>query len=298
MSKSRDVDFVHELLAAPRDEIDRFLAAIVEGLSLPAILTDAIAYALLDGGKRLRPILAYVCGEAAGGDGAQTLPAGAAVELIHAFSLVHDDLPAMDNDTLRRGKPTLHIHAGEALAILAGDAMLALAFDVIRKSSLPDATRARLIGELADGTMGMIAGQVHDTLGGFGPDQSELERLRQIHWQKTGALIRASCRMGVIAVGGTENALEAVTGYAESIGLMYQIVDDLLDVEQPTEHTGKRTGKDGQAGKLTYPGVLGVEESRVEIQRLTDEAAAFARSLGPSTSTLISLLEYLGGRTR
>ncbi len=298
MSGSRDVDSVYELLAAPRDEIDRFLAALVEGLSLPAILTDAIAYALLDGGKRLRPILAYVCGEAAGGDGAQTLPAGAAVELIHAFSLVHDDLPAMDNDTLRRGKPTLHVHAGEALAILAGDAMLALAFDVIRRSSLPDATRTRLIGELADGTMGMIAGQVHDTLGGFGPERSELERLRQIHWQKTGALIRASCRMGVIAAGGTENALEAVTGYAESIGLMYQIVDDLLDVEQPAELTGKRTGKDGQAGKLTYPGVLGVEESRVEIQKLTDEAAAFARSLGPSAATLISFLEYLGGRTR
>jgi geranylgeranyl diphosphate synthase type II len=250
---------------------------------------------LLGGGKRLRPVLAWQSCVAAGGAGEDSLPAGAAVELVHAFSLVHDDLPSMDDDDLRRGKPTLHIHAGEAMAILAGDAMLAMAFGLLRERASP-ALAAALVRELADATMRMISGQVYDTLGGFPVGPSEAQRLELVHVNKTGALIRAGCRMGVLCGGGAATALDAATRYAESLGLMFQIVDDLLDVEGTPEQTGKRTRKDRDAGKLTYPGLLGVEGSRHEIQRLLGEAVAAVEPLGPRAEALRELARMMAER--
>lgn len=261
----------------------------------PESLREAVRYALLGGGKRLRPALAWQCCAAAGSPGERSLPAGAAVELVHAFSLVHDDLPAMDNDDLRRGRPTLHIHAGEAMAILAGDAMLALAFDVIARESPSAATAAALAGELTQATLGMIGGQVYDTLAGLPEGLSERERLELIHRSKTGALIRASCRMGVLISGHVE-ALDPMTAYADAVGLMFQIVDDLLDEEGTAEQTGKRTRKDRDAGKLTFPGALGVEASRREVDRLLEAAVDAVAAFGPEAEPLRDLARLMANR--
>ncbi len=282
-------------------EINAYLESYVRGLDLPPALIDAIGYALLGGGKRIRPILAWHACEAAGGEGPDALPACAAVELIHAFSLVHDDLPAMDDDDLRRGKPTLHIQHGEAMAILAGDAMLTLAFGVVQERLSP-ATASVVLGELTHGTEAMISGQVYDTLGGLPETMDVRERLACIHRNKTGALIRTACRAGGLCAGlapeTASGTMETLTRYAEAIGLMFQIVDDVLDVEQTSEHAGKRTGKDSEAGKLTYPGVLGLKESKAEIERLASEAAGAARSLGERAAPLATLSEYLARRTK
>lgn len=290
---------IEHLLAGPRERVDAYLSAYVAGLDLPASLADAIRYALLGGGKRLRPVLAWYASIAAGGSGEDCLAGAAAVELIHAFSLVHDDLPAMDDDDLRRGRPTLHIHAGEPMAILAGDAMLTLAFDVvIRDEALSEAARVATIRELTGGTTGMIAGQVFDTLGGLDAGLDDLAKLAAIHHNKTGALLRAACRIGVVAAAGSEKALADVSAYADAVGLMFQIVDDLIDVEQSAEHTGKRTGKDEDAGKLTYPAVVGIEDSWKEVGRLAEQACAAAGRFGPAGGPLLELARYMARRTR
>jgi geranylgeranyl diphosphate synthase, type II len=257
---------------------------------------EAIRYALLGGGKRLRPLLAWHCCEAVGGRGKAALPSAAAVELIHAFSLVHDDLPAMDDDDLRRGKPTLHIHAGEAMAILAGDAMMALAFKVLVERIADPAIARTLVQELTGATAAMIAGQVYDTLGGFPPGDQHLQ-LETIHRNKTGALIRVACRMGALSAGADDAALRAVTAYGEHIGLVFQIVDDLLDVEATPEQSGKRTRKDASAGKITYPAVLGLDASRAEVQRLTESAKYVLSPLGPRAAPLIDLAAAMANRT-
>jgi len=273
---------------APLIQIEAHLTRYADTLRLPAHLVAAVRYALLGGGKRLRPLLAWWACEAVGTPGIASVPAGIGAELIHAFSLVHDDLPALDNDDLRRGRPTLHKHAGEAMAVLAGDAMMALAFQSLVESGLPAGLAYRLVRELADGTMGMIAGQVYDTLGGLDPAADALTRVRTIHANKTGALIRASVRMGAMcglaagSAGGDATKvdvpeLRALTVYADSVGVVFQIADDLLDVEGTAEQTGKRTGKDAELGKLTYPGAIGIEASREQIRRLSDEAL---RALG------------------
>ncbi len=280
--------------------IDAHLAAVVHTLDLPLNLKEAIAYAALGGGKRIRPLLAWHSCVAVGAPGERSLSAGAAVEFIHAFSLVHDDLPALDNDDLRRGKPTLHIHAGEAMAILAGDALMALAFDVLDRHSPDPALTPALIAELSSATMGMIAGQVFDTLGGLPAGLSDRERLERIHRNKTGALIRAACRMGAVLGTGRaapdDSRLRAITRYAECVGLLFQIVDDLLDVESSPEQTGKRTRKDVDAGKVTYPSLLGVEGSRREVARLHAEALAAIGPLGPPADGLRALTTTLTER--
>lgn len=290
---------VTDLLEKPRRLVDEHLRRFLATAGLTPTLADAISYSLLSGGKRLRPVLCWYAGAAAGGEGPKTLSAGAAVELVHAFSLVHDDLPAMDDDDLRRGRPTLHIHAGEAMAILAGDAMLALAFDVIASDeSLPHAVVRSMLSELILGTRGMICGQVYDTLGGFADGLSERDRLELIHNNKTGALLRAAARMGVLAAEGSEEALTAITSYAEDAGLMFQIVDDLMDVRESSEHAGKRTGKDVAAGKLTFPSLLGVAGSEKEVERLCERAVESIRPLGSAADPLGVLVRYLACRTR
>lgn len=284
-------------------QIDDALAAFVAASDAPESLRDAVRYALLGGGKRLRPTLAWRSAEAVGGSGKDSLPGGMAVELVHAFSLVHDDLPALDNDDLRRGRPTLHRHAGEAMAVLAGDAMLNLAYEAVwrAENGLADAVRVALVRELGRGTRAMIAGQIHDTLGVDASDRlGPRQQLELIHRNKTGALIRAACRMGAILGGaGPDSAeLDAITRFADDLGLIFQIVDDLLDATGAPDTVGKATGKDATAGKLTYPLVLGLEGSRREVERLQADAEAALAPLGPSAGPLLDLSRAMARRDR
>jgi geranylgeranyl pyrophosphate synthase len=282
--------------------IEAHLASVLRRTDLPRELVEAMRYALLGGGKRLRPVLAWHACVAAGGPGETSLDAGAAVELVHAFSLAHDDLPAMDDDDLRRGKPTLHIHAGEAMAILAGDAMMSLAFQLLASSVADAGLSAALVRDLSDATTRMISGQVYDTLSAT--DGGDRARLELIHRNKTAALIRAACVMGARCGAGLsrpgEHAamLGAITRYGEDVGLMFQVVDDLLDVEMTSEQTGKRTRKDADAGKLTYPRLLGVEASRREVERLRVAAKTAVEPLGPAAGGLAALCDAMAARRR
>ena len=290
--------------ADPLPVIEAHLATWSRGFDLPPRLVHAVEYALLGGGKRTRPLLAWHASLAAGGTGHDALDAALAVELVHCFSLVHDDLPAMDDDDLRRGKPTLHRHAGEASAILAGDAMLALAFGVIADRSPTPALAAALAHELAQGSAGMIAGQIYDTLGGLPQGLDPESQARHIHERKTGALIVAACRMGarcgLHASGRADDrgVLPLITEYARAVGLMFQIADDLIDVEQPHDHAGKRTNKDKDAGKVTYPGVMGVAAARERLDRLHARALDRAAALGSNGQGLALLADSLARRTR
>jgi geranylgeranyl pyrophosphate synthase len=269
------------------ERVDTHLARFLDRRALPSKLDSAIRYSLLGGGKRIRPALAWYSAVACGTPGEHSLEAGAAVEMIHAFSLIHDDLPALDNDDLRRGRPTLHIHAGEAMAILAGDALLSMAYESTHEHPDPEIA-LRLSKELASGTRAMIEGQIFDTLGGLPDGIGEIEGVELIHRNKTGALLRASCRMGAVAAHADDRALDLLTAFSESIGLQFQIIDDLLDVEGSSQTVGKALGKDAAAGKRTYPEVVGVEESRRVAQRL-----------GSTASEALNELDALGlGDTR
>ncbi len=266
---------------------------------LPSNLLDAVRYSVLAGGKRLRPVLTLLSCDAVGGRRADAMNAAAAMELIHAFSLVHDDLPAMDDDCLRRGQPTLHVHAGEAMAILAGDAMMSLAFELVSGAHGDDKARCSAVTvELARGTTSMIGGQVYDTLGGFPDGMGDRERLELIHRNKTGALIRVACRIGGICGEADAKQLDALTRYGEAVGLMFQIVDDLLDVTQSSEHLGKTAGKDETAGKLTFPSTIGLERSQAEVQRLLEVAREAVAPLGEPAGGLQELAGYLAVRTK
>jgi geranylgeranyl pyrophosphate synthase len=297
---SRPDDLPPEVASAAA-RVDAFLDSYLKSVDLPANLVEAVGYSLLGPGKRARPLLVWHSFAAVAGPGVDPsacLPAGGAVELIHAFSLVHDDLPGLDNDDLRRGRPTLHRHTSEAMAILAGDCMLTLAFQLLTERFGDTPLAAKLCRELAQGTNGMIAGQVYDTLGGFAPDVPDERKLELIHRNKTGMLIRASCRMGAMCAGADAAALAAITRYADDLGLVFQIVDDLLDVTQTTEHLGKKAGKDIDAGKLTYPGVFGIERSRAEVRRLHQESLDVLAPFGAAANPLRQLADSLATRTR
>lgn len=270
----------------------------------PPALTEALTYAALSGGKRIRPLLCWHACVACLGHGESSLVAGAAIEMVHAFSLVHDDLPALDNDDLRRGRPTLHRHAGEAMAILAGDQLLVEAFDTLLHAPGPTpALRLALARELSDATSRMVGGQVYDTLGNLPANLDPHAQLRLIHENKTGALIRAACRMGALSALPNPDAAEsdprfsAIDAYASSLGLAFQIVDDLIDVTQTSEHAGKRTGKDQAGGKLTYPIVLGLDRSRTEVDRLRSHALDSLRTLGQPADDLRALASLICERT-
>lgn len=302
-SATNNEDVLLRAVMAPLPAIEAYMRAYVEGLDAPGNLIEALLYALLGPGKRVRPLLAWHCARAASPSGQPEacLAAACAVEMVHAFSLVHDDLPGLDNDDLRRGRPTLHRHTNEAMAILAGDSLLTLSFAVLVEK-YPAALGAALVSELASGTNAMIAGQIYDTLGGFPLGLSDEDKLRLIHRNKTGALIRAACRMGAMsALGGAAaepSRLASITAYAEAIGLMFQIVDDVLDVTQSTMHLGKKSGKDIDAGKLTYPGVLGLEASRERVRELHEVAIEALRPLGETSRPLADIADYLAVRTR
>jgi geranylgeranyl diphosphate synthase type II len=279
-------------------EVEEDLARRLAGVDGPEILREAMSYSVLGGGKRLRPVLALLSCEAAGGNRDWARAAAAALELVHTFSLIHDDLPAMDDDDIRRGRPTLHVHAGEAMAVLAGDALMSLAFEWLAEAGRDGAMTGRLVRELAAATSRMIDGQVYDTLGGLPPEYDRRQQLDVIHRNKTAALIRASCTVGAICADAPPGILDAIADYGEAAGLMFQIVDDLLDVTQSAEHIGKATNKDGPAGKLTYPGVHGDQASRQAVERLRAQAHEALDPLGAAGRPLRELCDYMAVRTK
>lgn len=294
-------DDLSHYLQTQRVQVERQLDAFLQPTEgCPASLLEAVRYSLLAPGKRLRPLLVILAAEACGGGDA--VPAGCAVEMIHAYSLIHDDLPAMDDDDLRRGQPTCHVQFGEALAILAGDALLTMAFQVLAEN-YPPATAAACCRELARGAgaAGMVGGQVDDlalekSSGKSRESESQYSVLESLHARKTGALFRACLRMGAYVAQGQQpggprlGLLAALDVYGRCFGQAFQITDDLLDVEGNAEQTGKRVGKDAARGKLTYPGSLGIAESRRLAEQLCDEARGHLAILGPAGDRLAALV--------
>jgi geranylgeranyl diphosphate synthase, type II len=267
-----------EYIATQQKRVDHALDLCVPAESVnPSTIHRAMRYSLFAGGKRIRPLLAMAAADAVCDDAIGIESAACVLELIHTYSLIHDDLPALDNDDLRRGRPTCHKVFGDAMAILAGDALLTLAFEVLSKLDPIDPDRRiQLVRELAtaSGTVGgMIGGQVNDLEGeGKHPTAHLLE---SIHRAKTGALLRASVRIGAIYAGASHTQLDTLTRYGEHVGLAFQIVDDVLDVEQSSEALGKTAGKDAQQHKITFPAVYGIERSRemAEQERLNAHLA-------------------------
>ena len=289
----RDMLSDAELISRVDDWLEVFLR-----LPMAASLREAISYSVFGGGKRIRPLLCIRSCQAVGGGIDQALPAACAVEFIHTFSLVHDDLPAMDDDDLRRGRPTLHKHTNEAMAILAGDAMVAMAFQMISGSTTNNERCADLVEHLSNSTQMMITGQVYDTMGGVPDEFDPLARLQEIHMHKTGALIDAAVRMGAISGGADQDQVVSLVTYAQAIGLMFQAVDDLLDVTQSTEKMGKATGKDAEQGKLTYPGLLGIDGTREEINKLLKQALDALSGFDAKADPLRDMANKLATRER
>jgi geranylgeranyl diphosphate synthase type II len=264
----------------------------------PAPLAEAIRYSLLAPGKRLRPILVLLGAEACGGTLQAALPAACAVEMVHAYSLIHDDLPAMDDDDLRRGLPTCHKKFGEATAILAGDALLALAFEVLAKGIQPAETAAACCAALAEaaGACQLVGGQADDLVAGR--DGGGLELLESIHRRKTGAMMLVSLRLGAMTAAADTARTAALERYGHALGLAFQITDDLLDVRGNASEVGKRLGKDQRQGKLTFPGLLGADESARRAAVLVEEACEALKPLGPQAACLAALARYVLRRNR
>jgi farnesyl diphosphate synthase len=264
--------------------LDRVEAALSQWVvaEAPAGLGDAMRYAVLDGGKRLRPLLVLAGAEAVGGNAQAALRAGCAVELIHAYSLVHDDMPCMDNDVLRRGKPTVHVQFGQARALLAGDALQALAFELLAPDDdgIPAAVQARLVRLLARaaGHEGMAGGQAID-LASVGLALTE-DQLRHMHRLKTGALLQGSVLMGAACGSADATALGALSRYGAAVGLAFQVVDDILDVIADSATLGKTAGKDAQQDKPTYVSLLGLDRSRAHARELLVQALDALRGSG------------------
>jgi len=294
MNSAVDVS-IGEYLETERLRVDRELDRVLPPeTEPPKSIHRAMRYSVLPGGKRLRPILCLECGRLFEAYDEALLSASAALELVHTYSLIHDDLPAMDNDDLRRGRPTNHRVFGEALAILTGDALLTLAFEVISQTdAIPAELQLRLINELAYalGTRGLIGGQVAD-LAAAEQKVSE-ESLEYIHRTKTGALISASARTGALVAGAPEEDIARVTEYGQRVGLAFQIADDLLDVLGSEQELGKAVHKDGGQHKATYPAFYGVEESRRIAQRLVREACEALAPYGTRARRLNEIAQYL-----
>jgi geranylgeranyl diphosphate synthase type II len=294
-----------------RAEVDEALdrALPPEGTP-PALIHRAMRYAVFAGGKRLRPILVLAGCEAAGGSADRAVDFACASELVHTYSLVHDDLPALDNDDLRRGRPTVHKAFDEATAVLTGDALLTQAFEVaLGKPARPGPSRAGSEGGIdgrrvealrilagAIGTAGMIGGQVDDLLATGGP--VDADRVRSIHERKTGALLRACPLIGGLLAGAPARALDALASYGSDLGLAFQIVDDILDIEGTPESLGKSVGKDVAAGKATFPAAIGIERSRALAEELAARARESLALLGPPAAPLTALAAYVVRRRR
>ncbi|MDE2180840.1 MAG: polyprenyl synthetase family protein [candidate division NC10 bacterium] len=278
----------------------------------PKEIHEAVRYSIFAGGKRLRPILVLAAAEAAGGQVEQALDAAAAIEFIHTYSLIHDDLPAMDDDDFRRGRPTCHKVYGEAMAILAGDALLTQAFillsftppadqgEPLGAASMQTTAKARLrvIQEIAQaaGSKGMVGGQVVDIL--HEDREADLPTLQYLHTHKTGAMIRVCLRVGGILASAGPEQLEALTQYGERIGLAFQIVDDILDLEGNLEALGKQAGSDLRKKKATFPALLGIEESRRWARRLVSEAKQSLRIFADRGAALQAIADFVVMRQR
>jgi geranylgeranyl diphosphate synthase type II len=299
---------VEEALTGYLPEVDADPVA-----ACPAQLAMAMRYSVLGGGKRLRPVMCLMAAEACGGDPDTALPAACALEMVHTYSLIHDDLPAMDDDDLRRGRSSCHRKFDEATAILAGDGLLTLAFEVLARELEP-AAALRCVAILAEaaGPYGMVAGQMADlqaegrtapqTSGPHGRATFEttatLAALEAIHRRKTGALLRAPLRMGAVIAGAAEHCVEALDRYGKAVGLAFQIVDDLLDVQGDASKMGKRVGKDSEQGKWTFPRFLGVDGSRRRARQLAEDAVAELEPFGPRGAYLRDLALALLERDR
>ena len=264
----------------------------------PVAVHEAMRYAVLAGGKRIRPILALAAAEAAGGKVDAARVPGAAVELLHTYTLVHDDLPAMDDDDLRRGQPTTHVKFGEANAILAGDALLTLAFEWIAEQPAPPPYEpTRLVLELARaaGSQGVIAGQVEDIAAEGQPPTAGL--VSYIHQHKTGDLIRAAIRIGAIAAGAAAGPLQALTVYADKAGLAFQIADDILNATSTAEQLGKAAGSDAERKKMTWVAVHGLDAARAMADQLVRQAVAALDQCPGNSQPLSQLARYIVERT-
>ena len=304
-------DNLQQYLTVRRTAIDAaLLAALPSPPSCPSAVADAMRFSVTAGGKRLRPILCLASAEAVGGDWRQAMPAACAIEFIHTYSLIHDDLPAMDNDTLRRGQPALHVIAGEAMAILAGDGLLTEAFALISReprgadTSLA-ARKVRVIEIVAAGAgpAGMVGGQAIDLAcvtpddAGVMPPPLDAERLRAMHARKTGALIRASASAGAVMGGGSDAQIDAIDHAAAEFGLAFQIIDDVLDIEGVSTELGKTAGKDAAAGKPTYPALYGLEVSNRMAADCLARAAAALGAVRLADSRLLQIGRWIVERS-
>jgi len=311
-----------EYLRSRRAAIDRALErSLPAPPACPRVLSDAMRYSLFAGGKRFRPILTLAaaesvaahyevrstCGRPSDEVTALAMPAACAVEMVHTYSLIHDDLPAMDNDTMRRGRPTLHVVHGEGMAILAGDGLFTEAFALLAREPAGHGAdllerKRRVVETLATaaGVAGMVGGQALDlqATGGAPADAGNLAALEHMHACKTGALIRAASVAGAIMAGGNERIVSAIDRYATQLGLAFQIVDDILDVEGSAADLGKSVGKDAAAGKLTFPALLGLEASRRRARECADRAHATLASAGLTEGHLDDIVEWVVCRTR
>ena len=260
----------------------------------PVTIHQAMRYSLFAGGKRIRPILTLAAAEACGGTTASAMPLACVVECIHTYSLIHDDLPTMDNDDFRRGRPTSHKVYGEGIAVLAGDALLTQAFEIAAQAKgWPRYPHPALIREITEtaGSLKLIAGQVAD-LEGEGENLS-IAQLRYIHERKTSALLACSVRLGGMSANCTVRQLKALTDFGYNVGLAFQVIDDILDVTQTTEELGKTAGKDQAAAKATYPAIVGLEKSGKIAKKLTDKAFAALKPFAGKATALEAMAEYL-----
>ncbi|KAJ9674653.1 hypothetical protein PVL29_023904 [Vitis rotundifolia] len=266
----------------------------------PIKIHEAMRYSLLAGGKRVRPALCLAACELVGGDESNAMPAACAVEMIHTMSLIHDDLPCMDNDDLRRGKPTNHIVFGEDVAVLAGDSLLAFAFEHIATatSGVSSSRIVAAVGELAKsiGAEGLVAGQVVD-ISSTGQSDVGLDQLEFIHIHKTAALLEAAVVLGAILGGGSDEEVEKLRKYARQVGLLFQVVDDILDVTKSSQELGKTAGKDLATDKATYPKLMGLEKSREFAEKLNKEAKEQLSGFDlEKAAPLIALADYIANR--
>ncbi len=293
----RFTTFLNKLRPQVETTLDELLPAAD---AAPAILHEALRYAVFAGGKRVRPALVVLACDALGVDRRSALVGGSALEMIHTYSLIHDDLPALDNDDLRRGRPTLHRRYDEATAILAGDSLLTLGLTTLaaRPSGVPEARRRRATEQvgLAIGSLGMIGGQMDDLLAERSWPGDAEAMLEAIHRRKTGALLGACIRLAGIYAGATDDENHLLEEIGQDIGMMFQIADDILDIESTDEILGKTAGKDAAARKLTYPGLYGLEKSKALLHRTRDHALTLSTRLPSGGGLVPSLIQYLSSR--
>ncbi|CAH2031610.1 polyprenyl synthetase family protein [Trichlorobacter ammonificans] len=287
--------YLKERIALVDQALDQYLPAEEKR---PQSIHTAMRYSIFAGGKRVRPVLMLAACETVGGKLEAALPAACAMEMIHTYSLIHDDLPAMDDDDFRRGRPTNHKVFGEAIAILAGDGLLTEAFKLLSdpriNGDIPAATRLAVISEIATcaGTFGMVGGQVVD-MESEGKPEMDLPTVQYIHTHKTGALIKAAVVAGALLGGADEQGLAAIRRYGEAAGLAFQIADDILDIEGTTEEIGKDAGSDEARGKATYPAVMGLAAAKQEAQAMMDDAFAALVPFGGAADPLRNIARYI-----